>query len=122
VAVSLHHVNIRALDLELTVAFYVDAIGLAEGFRPPFPFRGAWLYDGERPVVHLTVADSDAASASAEAGVDHIAFACEDLDATLRRLDRLGLRYSPPRAQPATGVRQSFVLDPNGVMVELQGR
>ncbi len=121
VAVTLHHVNIRALDLERTIAFYVEAIGLAEGFRPPFPFPGAWLYAGESPVVHLTLADNGAERASADAGVDHIAFACDHLDATLERLDRLGLRYSQPRRQPATGVRQAFLLDPNGVTVELQG-
>lgn len=43
-AVSLHHVNIRAGDLEATIAFHVDAIGPTEGWRPPFGFAGAWLY------------------------------------------------------------------------------
>ena len=118
-AVSLHHVNIRARDLEETTAFYVDALGLIEGFRPPFGFAGAWLYDGEKPVVHLTLAGPGADGAGA--GVDHIAFACDDLDATLQRLDRLGVPYSPPRRQPGTGIRQSFLVDPNGVAVELQG-
>ena len=118
-AVSLHHVNIRARDLEETVAFYVDAIGLTEGWRPPFGFAGAWLYDGDRPIVHLTVGTFGGEGAAA--GVDHIAFACEDLDGSLKRLDRLGVPYSPPRRQPATGIRQSFLADPNGVTVELQG-
>lgn len=118
-AVSLHHVNIRAHDLEETVAFYVDAIGLTEGWRPPFGFAGAWLYDGERPIVHLTVGKSGEDGAGAV--VEHIAFACSDLDAALQRLDRFGVRYTPPRRQPGTGVRQSFLVDPNGVTVELQG-
>ena len=118
-AVSLHHVNIRARDLEETVAFYVDAIGLTEGWRPPFGFAGAWLYDGDRPIVHLTVGTFGGEGAGA--GVDHIAFACDDLDGSLKRLDRLGVPYSPPRRQPATGIRQSFLADPNGVTVELQG-
>ena len=42
-AVHLHQVNILAEDLDATVAFYVEAIGLANGERPPFPFPGAWL-------------------------------------------------------------------------------
>ena len=58
---------------------------------------------------------------STAAGVDHIAFACDDLDGSLKRLDRFGVPYSPPRRQPATGIRQSFLADPNGVTVELQG-
>ena len=45
-AVTLNHVNIDAQNLEETIAFYVQAIGLAEGWRPPFGFAGAWLYAG----------------------------------------------------------------------------
>ena len=118
-AVSLHHVNIRALDLEQTIAFYVDAIGLAKGFDPRSVSRGLALRRREARNLHLTVGTS--APIAREAGVDHFAFVCDDLDATLKRLDRLGLPYSPPRRQSATGIRQAFLLDPNGITVELQG-
>jgi catechol 2,3-dioxygenase-like lactoylglutathione lyase family enzyme len=119
-AITLNHVNILATNLEETIAFYVRAIGLTEGWRPPFGFAGAWLYAGEIPVVHLTLAGPGAASGGAS--VSHIAFAFDDLDAAQKRLDQLGLRYSPPTRQPGTGLRQIFLADPNGVAVELQGR
>ena len=118
-AVALNHVNIRARDLEATVAFYVDAVGLTVGARPPFGFPGAWLYDGEKAVVHLIV--SDAGVESAESVVDHVAFAYDALDPALRRLDALGLSYTTPRFVPGTEIRQSFTKDSNGVTVELQG-
>lgn len=119
-AVHLHHVNIRTRDIGATVAFYVEAVGLREGERPPFGFPGAWLYDGARPAVHLTQARApvdDAASA-----VDHVAFAYDALDEALARLDTLNIPYSRPKFVPETGIRQCFVTDPNGVTVELQGR
>ena len=119
-AVTLNHVNIGADNLEETIAFYVRAIGLTEGWRPPFGFPGAWLYAGETPVVHLTLAGPGTASGGAR--VAHIAFAFDDLDAAQKRLDELGVRYSPPSRQPGTGLRQIFLVDPNGVGVELQGR
>ena len=119
-AVTLNHVNVGAKDLEATIAFYVQAIGLTEGWRPPFGFAGAWLYAGDTPVVHLTLAGPETASGGAS--VSHIAFALDDLDAAQKRLDQLGLRYSPPTRQPGTGIRQIFLADPNGVEVELQGR
>ncbi|HKN30854.1 MAG TPA: VOC family protein [Roseiarcus sp.] len=118
-AVHLHHVNILTEDLEATVAFYVEAIGLTKGDRPPFSFPGAWLYDGARPAVHLNLASE--APASATAAVDHVAFAYDALDEALARLDRLKLRYTPPKPVPGTAIRQCFVKDPNGVTVELQG-
>ena len=64
-AVHLHHVNILAEDLEATVAFYVEAVGLTKGERPAFGFPGAWLYDGARPAVHLTLAAEPPAGAAA---------------------------------------------------------
>ena len=118
--VSLNHVNIRAKDLAATRAFYVEAIGLTDGWRPPFPFPGAWLYDGERAAVHLVVASEGAAAGAA--ALDHVAFAYDDLDAALARLRSLGLEHSPPKPVPGTEIRQCFTRDPNGVVVEMQGR
>jgi catechol 2,3-dioxygenase-like lactoylglutathione lyase family enzyme len=103
-------------DLEATVAFYVEAVGLTKGERPPFGFPGAWLYDGALPAVHLTLAAEPRAGAAA--AVDHVAFAYDALDQALARLDRLNMRYTPPKHVPGTSIRQCFVKDPNGVTVE----
>ena len=49
----LDHVNLCTGHLERMLAFYEDVLGMKRGPRPPFTFGGAWLYLGERPVVHL---------------------------------------------------------------------
>jgi catechol 2,3-dioxygenase-like lactoylglutathione lyase family enzyme len=118
-AVRLQHINIRTSDLQGTVDFYTKVIGLSLGARPDFDFVGAWLYDGMQPAVHLR----EVAEGSAQAGdtVDHFAFQVDSLDEAVAHLDRLGVRYRGPNYLPGTAVRQCFLQDPNGVIVELQG-
>ena len=118
-AVQIHHVNIRTRDLEGTIAFYTEVVGLTNGYRPDFNFPGAWLYDSARPAVHVNlVGDEFGRSQSA---FDHVAFSFDALDPILARLDRLKIPYRGLNAVPGSNVRQCFVLDPNGVTVELQG-
>ena len=119
-AVSLDHVNIRvpAHLLEPVRAFYVNVVGLADGFRPPFGSTGHWLYAGTQPVIHLSVlrtADIPAGAAEPGGTVDHIAFGCDDLDAML---DALGLDYRSATL-PLVRQQQLFLRDPAGNGVEL---
>lgn len=126
----LAHVSIRARDLAASRRFYQQALGLREGSRPPFPFPGAWLYlgddEGDLGVVHLIDAGADAAAVEAYLGdrsgaggaVDHVAFAADDWPAQRARLERLGVAFTE-RTVPGLGLRQVFVTDPSGVVVEL---
>ena len=118
-AIHIHHVNIRTKELQRSVAFYTEALGLTQGFRPDFGFPGAWLYDAGRPAVHLNQTSDEAANL--DNAMDHVAFAVDRLDEVLGRLDRLGVAYAGLRPIPGSDIRQCFVKDPNGVTVELQG-
>ena len=53
---SLNHLQIRTSALGETRDFFVEALGLVDGFRPNFPERGHWLYcsGSDVPFVHLT--------------------------------------------------------------------
>jgi catechol 2,3-dioxygenase-like lactoylglutathione lyase family enzyme len=113
---ALDHVNIRTADLAATKALFVDVLGLAEGWRPPFPFPGAWLYAGDKDVVHLVEVEQPAVAG--EVALDHFAFDIEDYDEALRRVEGTGLRFRAT-ATPGTSVKQIFVRDPNGVTIEL---
>lgn len=125
----LEHVNIRCAHLAATKAFYIDIIGLTDGPRPAFPFGGAWLYCGETAVVHLVDAADHPGSwtgtlarenqASSDTGAfDHVAFRGEDFDGMREALRAAGLQFRD-RVVPGIGLRQIFVPDPEGVMVEL---
>lgn len=118
-ALGLHHFNIHAPRAELARIknFYVEVLGLVEGFRPPFGSFGYWLYAGDQPVVHLSA--DEAASAGTDRGaIDHVAFICTDLDAMCSKLDSLEIRYSLSEV-PGQGIRQVFFPDPLGNGIEL---
>ena len=127
----LEHVNIRCARLAATKAFYIDIIGLTEGPRPAFPFGGAWLYCGDTAVVHLVEAadhpgswtgtlqrESDTRPGLDTGAFDHVAFHGEDFAGMRERLQAKGLAFRE-RVVPGGALRQLFVPDPEGVMVEL---
>lgn len=114
---ALDHVNIRTADLAATKKLFVEVLGLEEGWRPPFPFPGAWLYAGGKDVVHL-VELAAPANSSAGAALDHFAFDISDYDEALRKVRSTGLAFREA-ITPGTTVKQIFVLDGNGVTVEL---
>jgi catechol 2,3-dioxygenase-like lactoylglutathione lyase family enzyme len=88
-----------------------------------------WLYAAETPLLHINQMQSGEAAApdcpvtlpavpDRRSAFDHIALACDDFDATVRRLDTHHIRYTLTEV-PLTGQRQLFCTDPSGVGVEL---
>lgn len=111
------HINIAgpAELIERCRAFYVDVLQLVDGHRPAFRSRGHWLYAGDQPIVHLTIRDDGRAAELNH--LDHCAFACDDLDATIATLDRYAVSYTIDRVP--SGAAQLFLRDPAGVGIEL---
>ena len=123
--IGLDHVNIVAADLEASARFYADVLGLERRDRPgaAVPGRGAWLCAGDgRAIVHLGSAarpgDESGAGGGSTGAINHVAFACEDFDAMVARLARLGVAYRAS-APAGIGFRQIFLSDPDGVTLEL---
>jgi catechol 2,3-dioxygenase-like lactoylglutathione lyase family enzyme len=114
------HINIGTDRLEETRAFFRDVLGLLEGYRPDFPFGGAWLYAGEGAVVHL-VELPEGKRPSSEAALDHFALRIDDYDDAIGRLTAAGVRYRAVDI-PGTPIRQINLRDPNGVNIELNYR
>ena len=120
---GLNHYTIRPVDLERTKDFYEDVLGLHVGYRPPLGFPGYWLYVGDNPTVHLIGPRADDAHPQhREAGptglLDHIAFTCTGLAEMKARLARRGIQHEE-RVIPRDRQTQLFILDPDGVAVEL---
>ena len=114
---ALDHINIRTADLAGTKAFFVGVLGLSNGWRPAFPFQGAWLYAGDNAGVHIVEVPEPAASSEGSA-LDHFAFDVTDYDEALRRVRGTGLKFFET-AVPGSSIRQIFVRDLNGVSIEL---
>ncbi len=87
---GLDHVSVNCADLAKSRAFYAEVLGFRDGARPPFPFPGAWLYLGGRPVVHLV---GDAPSRPETGGIDHVAFEAKDIDAVRAHLIARDVAY-----------------------------
>jgi catechol 2,3-dioxygenase-like lactoylglutathione lyase family enzyme len=125
---ALEHVTIRCAQLKRTRDFYVELIGLVEGARPDFPFRGHWLYLGGVPVVHLVEASDNAGAwgrdlviPTAEDGTgsfDHVAFRGDDFGRMRAQLVDAGVTFKE-RIVPGGRLSQLFVPDPEGVLVEI---
>ncbi|MEP2030675.1 MAG: VOC family protein [Paracoccaceae bacterium] len=106
------HVNIRTTNLKNMIDWYRDILGLHRGKRPEFPFPGAWMYIGDRAVVHL-VDWTDTLKAGGEITLEHFAFRAVDMPAFLQKLDDHSIKHS---IDPVPGVPlvQVNLFDPDG--------
>ena len=145
----IHHTAITTVDVEASLAFWRDGIGLAvlmdASFDGDWPtllrapsdrLRSIFLGDPEAAdagIIELVAfadagsdADADEASSDADAGDAAgpprpgvlLVSLFADVDATLARLDGLGLAADVRRIS-ASGIDMAVVVDPNGVAVEL---
>lgn len=123
---GLDHINILTDDLEATVAFYEQALGLTRGSSPVQvrSIRGAWMLDGAgNALVHLVgnepglrMAEGRKPGQSTNA-VHHVAFRCTGFAETQERLTELGVPFSVNDGN--YGLRQIMVQDPNAITVEM---
>lgn len=113
---GMNHFTVLASDLDATLRFYCDLLGLTNGQRPPFDFPGAWLYSGDSAILHII---AGRALPNPPSGViDHMAFSATGLTGTLALLDAHHIAYDLRRL-PGDGTWQLFFHDPDGARVEL---
>jgi catechol 2,3-dioxygenase-like lactoylglutathione lyase family enzyme len=127
---TLDHYSVRTLDVDKTRSFYETVIGLSSGPRPNFPFPGAWMYLGDRAMVHIIGVDptdssgllgylgSRSDSQEGTGTFDHIAFVASDLDAMRAHFSANHIDFRE-REVPGLALHQIFLVDPNGVTIEL---
>ena len=122
---GLDHINLRVPTnlLEPVRSFYVDMIGLQEGFRPPMGSgsHGYWLYAGDAAVVHLSSGNANSSISEGNGYFSHVAFACTELETTRARLDQAQVPHRIAVLDDGAQV-QIFVVDPAGITVELNFR
>ena len=113
---GMNHFTILTDDVQKTVSFYHELLGLTAGTRPNFDFPGAWLYAGGAPILHVI---GGRPHEELKAGViDHMAFSARGLASVLATLKSRNVEHVC-RRQVGSGTWQIFLHDPNGAKVEL---
>lgn len=128
--VWLDHIGIAVGDVEASLAFFRDVLGLH--VEPPEDVssqrvRAHFLHMGPSSLEVLEATAPDSAIArfveKRGPGLHHVALRVEDIDAALRYLTSRGVRLIDPVARPgAEGARVAFIhpSTAHGVLVELK--
>lgn len=113
---QLNHVALHVADVERSVQFYGEVLGLPAMQRPAFNFPGAWFRIGVDQELHL-IGDRDRPVHSHHRG-NHLALRVDSLEPWEAQLDRHGATRTERRERP-DGALQTFVQDPDGHWIEL---
>jgi catechol 2,3-dioxygenase-like lactoylglutathione lyase family enzyme len=120
----LSHVSITVTDVAKARDFYPGLLGFPEIPRPAFDFPGIWYSLGGDLQLHIILNDQLVRPAGERerivARYPHFALWTEDVDGTARRFEELGLVCRDVVSGP-TGLRQLFIKDPDGNMIEFLG-
>jgi catechol 2,3-dioxygenase-like lactoylglutathione lyase family enzyme len=122
----LEHFLIQTADIEQTRDWYVRVLGMRDGWHPDFKFPVVWLYIGEKDVLHVTEGGANVSEnrrkylgqqsteLHGSGVVDHVT----GLPEMMEHLRREGVSFTQ-RMVSDQGLFQLFLLDPNGVKIEL---
>src|SRR5664279_1102520 len=118
---KLLHTRYRVNDLERTVKFYREILGLEEIKRHKSP-RGSELVflkapksDEEIEICHFP----GSSSVSVQPDLTHLAFEVDSLDEFARHLVQHGLKYSDGPTTSSSGTTFAFIDAPEGYEIEL---
>ncbi|HEV2691325.1 MAG TPA: VOC family protein [Verrucomicrobiae bacterium] len=118
---KLLHTRYRVNDLERTVTFYRDILGLAEVKRHKSP-RGSELVfmqaRGSEELIELCHLPGSE-SVKVQPDLTHLAFEVESLAEFEKHLAKHGLKYSDGPVTSSTGTTFAFVDAPEGYEIEL---
>ena len=120
-AKKLLHTRYRVNELEKTVAFYKNVLGLEEVRRHKSP-RGSELAFLKAPESEETVEICyfpDSGSVEVQEDLTHLAFEVDSLEAFGQHLAKLGLEYSDGPTMKEAGGGFAFIDAPEGYEIEL---
>lgn len=128
---KLDHVSFLVKDVERSLRFYSQVLGLREIPRPSNASKvGAWLTNDEHSFqVHLIGEDEEGRVEQthtryrpdelAQGHGSHAAFEVENLEATMQHLGSQNVEIVGGPRPRGDGVQQLFICDPDGYLLEL---
>ncbi|MDB6113701.1 MAG: gloA [Lacunisphaera sp.] len=120
---KLLHTRMRVNDIEATVKFYEQALGLKVSRRHTSP-RGAQLVflatpNSEEEIELCQMPAGKSTPVSVQPDLMHLAFAVDDMAAFVAELERKGFKLSDGPSGGSTGNAIAFIDAPEGYEVEL---
>jgi lactoylglutathione lyase len=118
---KLLHTRYRVNDLEKTVAFYRDVLGLRETGRHKSP-RGSELVFMKAPESEEEIelcSYPSSGPVQVQADLTHLAFEVDDLEAFAGQLEKKGVKLSDGPTKSSSGSVFAFVDAPEGYEIEL---
>ncbi len=115
---SIHHASFIVQDLDESLAFYCDLLGLTiDTSRPEMRFSGAWLQVGEQQQIHLLVLPNpDSTTDRPEHGGRdrHVALVVNSVQQLADKLTQAKRDFTMSKS----GRHALFVRDPDGNTLE----
>jgi glyoxylase I family protein len=118
---GLDNVGVAVRDLDRSLAFYCDQLGLELVYRDDAS-RSAGVNTGTSSLYIFETTGQEgprrtAAYAGNPIGVDHLSFAVDDVDAAYREFQQRGISFFVEPNDADWGARVCGCLDPNGIPV-----
>ncbi len=113
------HTMVRVRDLDASMKFFCEGLGLVENRRKDYPqgrFTLVYLGAPENPEAEVELTwNHDDETYTGGRNFGHLAFAVDDIYATCQHLQDMGITINRP---PRDG-HMAFVRSPDGISVEL---
>ena len=121
---KVHHIAVICSDYWRSHAFYTEVLGLtvlAENYRPERQsYKTDLALNGEYVIELFSFPDPPKRVSRPEAaGLRHLAFEVDDIEASIGELDRKGIAHEDIRVDGYTSKRFVFFEDPDGLPIEL---
>jgi lactoylglutathione lyase len=119
--IGLGHIGLKVKDIEKSLAFYTEILGLPEMFR---------LHrDGRLWLVYLRITDQqyleifpeaveDRAPDAESNGINHFCLIVDNIDTVVRQLSNQGIELFRSLKTGADNNRQAWIQDPDGNRIE----
>ena len=122
-AIKMLHTCVRVKDLEASMKFYRDGLGLVETSRKDFPeFKFTLVYLSTHVggyEIELTYNYDTEKPYEMGTGFSHTAIGVDDLEGERERHISLGYEVTDLKGLPGEAPRYYFVTDPDGYKVEV---